>query len=366
MVKDLDQCYRDGVRHHFQKLQVHVPAPQFGKDQPRLATAATADLRQRMERSGPRLGEMLKGLLGWGVKTGLNEAFIIDEPTRDRLISETPAAAEIIKPLLAGDDVRRYEVHSRGTCLIYAYHGIDIRRYPSVENHLKPFRSFKDGQGKTVGLDHRATQQEWFELQQPQMAYRGFFDGEKIVYPEIGKEARFVLETNGLYLNNKCFFLPSADWFLLGVLNSASVFGYLKEVCALLGDKDSGGRLEYRAQYLENLPIPDASAADRGLIGELARRAQGLHGRRRERSEAFLRGLGLDPAGSTSRNPLEQPWVLGVEEYGKRARKLLGRAPDMKWHEAARDETAALTEEIARVEAEIDVRVAALYGLDAG
>ncbi len=364
MVKDLPLCYREGVRTHFQKLRVEVPADQFGEGKPRLATIAAADLRGRMERSGPRLGKLCNGLLGWGVKTGLNDAFIINQATRDLLIAETPAAAEIIKPLLAGDDVRRYEVHSRGTYLIYAYHGLAIRRYPSVEKHLLPFRSYKDDKGKTIGLDHRATQQEWFELQQPQMAYRQYFDGAKITYPEIGKEARFVLESEGRYLNNKCFFLPSADWFLLGVLNSSSVFAYLKEVCALLGDKDDGGRLEYRAQYLELLPIPDASAADRERVGTLAKHAQTLHGQRRARSEQFIRTLGLEPTDSTSRNPLEQPWSLAADDYAKRARKLNGRAPDMKLYEAARDETAALTEQIIKLEAEIDARVAALYGLN--
>lgn len=360
MVKDLDGCYAEGVRSHFLRLAIDVPASQFGESKPRLASSAAADLRGRMERSGPRLGELCRGLLGWGVKTGLNDAFIINQSERDELVAATPAAAEIIKPLLAGDDVRRYELHYRDTYLIYTYHGVNIHRYPSVEKHLRPFRSFKNEKGEIVGLDHRATNQEWFELQQPQMAYRGWFDKAKICYPEIGKEARFVIEEQGRYLNNKCFFLPSADCFLLGILNSSTVFAYLKEVCALLGDKDEGGRLEYRAQYLEILPIPDTSAADRKAIGDLAKNAQELHTQRRARVERFLREIGLDPAQSTSRNPLEQPWSLSASEFTKRAK----RQP-LSLYEAVRDETSAITEKIAKIEAEIDSRVAALYGLDA-
>jgi hypothetical protein len=365
MVKDLPRCYAEGVRKHFVSLQVDVPAGQFGVAKPRLATGATADLRGRMERSGTPLAQLLKGQVSRGVVTGLNRAFIIDRATRDRLVEENKAAEEIIHPLLAGDDVRHYEVHYRGTYLIYTFHGIDIGRYPSVERYLKPFRSYKNDEGKAEGLDHRATEQPWFELQQPQMAYRQWFEGTKITYPEIGKEARFVIEESGRYLNNKCFFLPSADWFILGVLNASPVFSYLKEVCALLGDKDDGGRLEYRAQYLETLPIPNASVADRKLVGDLAKKAQSLHGQRRAHCEKFLRALCIEPAASTSRNPLEQPWSLAADDYAKRARKVIGRAPDMKLYEAARDETAALTEQITKVEAEIDARVAALYGLDA-
>ncbi len=377
MVKDLARCYAEGVRSHFESLKVLVPTAQFGKGKPRLASTATADLRSRMEKSGPTLSEICGGLLGWGIKTGLNEAkfadgtrtgvFVIDQETRDRLVDACPAADEIIKPLIAGDDVRRSEIHYRGSYIIYTYHGVDIRRYESVERHLKPFRSFVDEKGEVSGLDHRATKQEWFELQQPQMAYRRWFDGAKILYPEIGKEPRFVIETEGRYINNKCFFLPSADWYLVAVLNSASVFAYLKEVCALLGDKDKGGRLEFRSQYLETLPIPSADDADRATVGSLAQQAQALHTERRTRTERFLRDLGVDPAESNSRSPLEQPWSLPPAEFAKRAKPFLRAARErpQELYETARDETAAFTEQIARIEAEIDARVAALYGLDA-
>jgi len=365
MVKDLPRCYAEGVRKHFVNLQVNVPAEQFGTGKPRLATSATADLRGHMERSGQRLGELCRGVLGWGVKTGLNKAFIIDHATRERLIAKTPASAEIIHSLLVGDDVRRYEVHFRGTYLIYAFRGVDIHRYPSVERHLKPFRSYKNEDGKTEGLDHRATEQEWYELQQPQMAYRDFFAAPKIVYPDFGKELRFAMDRSGGYSLNTSYFIAREDWYLLGVLNSAAVFQYLKGTCQLLGDEDDGGRLRFFGQYLETLPIPNASPAERKIIGNLAQRAQTLHSQRRTRCEKFLHALGVEPADSTSRNPLEQPWSLATNDYAKRARKATGRAPDLKLYEAARDETAALTEQIAKVESEIDTRVAALYGLDA-
>ena len=100
MVKDLDRCFAEGVRAHFLGLTVPVPAAQFGKGKPRLATSATADLRKRMEKSGPRLGELLKGQVCRGVVTGLNEAFIIPQAKRDELVAETPDAAGIIKPML--------------------------------------------------------------------------------------------------------------------------------------------------------------------------------------------------------------------------------------------------------------------------
>ncbi len=353
-VDDLEVSYATGMAQHFATIGNEVLASQFGPGKPRVGSAASADLRNRMEQSGPRLGEICHGVLGWGVKTGHNAAFCINQAQRDQLVAETPLAAEIIKPLITGDDVRAYETHYRDTHIIYAYHSLDIHHYPSVENHLRPFRSYLNVEGKRVGLDHRATRQNWYELQQPQMAYRTWFEGVKIIYPEIGKEARFTMEEYGRFLNNKCFFLPSADWFLLGVLNSKLTTLFLRDVCSQL----LGGVVEFRAQYLAILPIPDAPDSDRATVAALAREAQRLHTERRARVERFLRDCGLDPADSTSRNLLEMPWSLPAAEFSRRRPRF-----PLALHAAARDETAAATDAILRVEADIDARVAALYGL---
>lgn len=367
MVKDLQKCYREGVREHFLSLEVTVPSEQFGENKPRLATGATADLRSRMESSGPKLGDLYKDRLGWGIKTGLNEAFIIRADVRDQLIRNDPGCISVIKPLLVGDDIRRFECHYRGKYLIFCEHGIDIDKYPSIRDWLSEHRDLPPKKnGKPRGLDHRAANQKWYELQQPQKRYEPMFNRPKIVYPDIGKECRFFLDTEGgYYVEATAFVIDDSDFYLLGVLNSKVVFSYLQELCAVLGDKDKGGRLRFKTQYIEKLPIPDASTEEREIVGNLAKEAQNLHGKRRNLAEQFLKALGQDPAESTSRNPLEQPWSLSGEEYNKRARKLIGRKPDLELFEEARDATAALTETITKIEVEIDARVATLYGLDA-
>jgi methylase of polypeptide subunit release factors len=358
MVKDLKGCYAEGVRRHFLRLAVDVPASQFGKGKPRLATSAAADLRSRMEKSGPRFTEAYAGLFCYGIKTGLNAAFLIDAKQRAAILKQNPEAKEIIHPCIAGDDIRRYELHYRNRFLIYTYHGVDIRRFPAVKTHLESFRSYRDSDGKLIGLEHRATQQEWYELQQPQRSCEANYRAPKIVLPDIGKELRFSMDDGGHFIENTAFAIAAADYYLLGVLNARIVWDFLKEACAALGDRDEGGRLRFLRQYIEMLPVPRASAAERKAVGELARKVQELHVQRRKRVERFLRDLGLDPAQSTSRNPMEQPWNLSATEFAKRAK----RQP-VKFHESARDETAALTEQIAKLETGINARVATLYGL---
>jgi len=354
VVKDLQACYDEGIREHVARIAQTVPASQLGKGKPRLAAPATADRRAKMEASGQRLGELVKGQIYRGIITGLNEAFIIDRATRDRLIAEDRKSVEIIKPLFVGDDVRRYELHFRERYLIWTYIGVPIRQYPAVLEHLKRFQ---------VKAEKRWDQGEyWWELRA--CDYYAAFDRPKILYPDIGKETRFAMDTNSYYSSNTTYFVAREDWYLLGVLNSASAFEYLKGTCAALGDEEQGGRLRFFGQYLETLPIPDASTAEREAVAKLAQEAQRLHTERRRKVEEFLRDIGIDPAQSSSRTPLEQPWALTPDEFSRRARGRAGtEAPPLQVFLTVRDATAALTEEITKVEREIDARVARLYGL---
>ncbi|HLG16058.1 MAG TPA: TaqI-like C-terminal specificity domain-containing protein [Blastocatellia bacterium] len=345
VVEDLQECYGEGVRDYIRRVAHAIPASQFGQGKPRLAKNTETERRVRMESSGARLGEMLEGRIMWGIKTGLNEAFFIDSDTRDALIDKNPACVEVIKPLLTGEDLRRYETQFRQSFLLYLHHGIDMKRYRAVRDHLKPFRE---------RLESRATRQEWYELQQPQWAYTRVFSEPKIMYPVIGKEPRFAMDHGGHFCNDKVYALATGDWYILAILNSGTVRTWVADTLSPL----RGGYYEFRAIYMETLPIPNASAGERASIEKLAQENHALHAKRRKRVERFLRDIGLSPAESTSRNPLEQPWQLTADDFTRRVRNA-----QLKTFNDARDETGALNERIRAIEREIDERVAALYGV---
>ncbi|MFB6215865.1 MAG: TaqI-like C-terminal specificity domain-containing protein, partial [Candidatus Aenigmatarchaeota archaeon] len=121
---------------------------------------------------------------------------------------------------------------------------------------------------------NRATSQEWFELQQPQYAYKTDFESKKIIYPDIGKSCRFVIDEGRHYSVNTTYFIPRDDWFLLAVLNSNLSYEYLKSSCTILGDADKGGRLRFFGEYMETLPIPDVNRDERAPVADLAQEAQ--------------------------------------------------------------------------------------------
>ncbi len=67
---------------------------------------------------GVPLAEVVENRIYRGVLTGLNEAFIVDEATRNRLVAEDARSAELIKPLLRGADLRPWYQAFQGEYLI--------------------------------------------------------------------------------------------------------------------------------------------------------------------------------------------------------------------------------------------------------
>ncbi len=235
----------------------------------RLADSEASDVLKKMEASSVPLGQYCDGRIWWGVKTGLNDAFVLGEDEKRTLLKRCPEAKRVIRRLAVGDDIRKWRIDSQNQFLLYMPHGVDIRGLGAVLEHIRPFRE---------RLESRATRQQWYELQQPQERYSPSFSKPKILYPEIAKEPRFTLDSDGYFVNNKVFVIPMNDLFLLGVLNSTPAWFYLKKTCSVLGDAQKGGRLELRAVFLEKLPVPSAPAGKKAEIEELVKTCLDRHG----------------------------------------------------------------------------------------
>jgi hypothetical protein len=75
-------------------------------------------LMEKLRKAGTPLGEYVHGRFYRGILTGLNEAFVIDEATRKRLVSEDPKGEELIKPWLRGRDIKKWKSEWAGLYLI--------------------------------------------------------------------------------------------------------------------------------------------------------------------------------------------------------------------------------------------------------
>lgn len=208
-------------------------------------------LMDKLRKAGKPLGEVVEGKFYYGIKTGFNEAFVIDEAKRAELIAADPKSAEVIKPFVRGRDVKRWTAEWAGKYLIFTRRGIDIEKYPAIKKHLEQWRD-KLEPGKTGG--RKAGSYKWFEIQD-NIAYFEEFERPKIIWQEIAMSIGFGLAAEGVYMNNKCFFLPLPESrlrHLLPLLNSDTVKFFLGNFVSKL----NGGAYALQSIYLEQLPIP--------------------------------------------------------------------------------------------------------------
>ncbi|MBM3625907.1 MAG: hypothetical protein FJX16_11430, partial [Alphaproteobacteria bacterium] len=203
-----------------------------------------AKLRDKITRGRKTLGEVYGAPLR-GIVTGLNDAFIIDTPTRDRLVKADKRSAELLKPFLRGEDVKRWRVEPQGLWLINTPKGkVDIEKYPAIRDWLLPFKP---------ELEKRATKQEWWELQQAQVAYQPKMEAPKIIYPIISQGPKYSFNIDGAYLNDKCF-MAFGCYELLAYLNcKLAWFWIFGEASPLRGGQ---WRLELREQHVSQFPMP--------------------------------------------------------------------------------------------------------------
>ena len=246
-------------------------------------------LVEKLRAAGRPLGEVVEGQIYYGVKTGLNQTFVIDEATRQRLVEEDPRSAEIIKPWLRGRDVKRWRVDWAGLYVIFTYHGVDIERYPAIRAYLEPFRE---------RLERRATSAHhaWYELQQPQMGIYPEFDKPKIVWPDIAPRPTFAFDSDRLFLDCTLFTVPTANYYILGILNSAASEFFYRQVSSTIQQSF----IRFKTQYVRRIPIPSAPLAEREAIERLVRRMLALRGEgeeaaalERELNERVYRLFGL-------------------------------------------------------------------------
>jgi len=257
-----------------------------------LGSSSVRRLLEKMRRCGKPLGEYVGGRICAGIKTGLNEAFVIDCETRAELIRKDRKCGELIKPFLRGKDLVRWQPNIREKFIIYTPHGIEIDDYLPIKEHLLTYKT---------ALEKRALDQKWYELQQPQFAFTKFFIAPKIIFPDISPEPRFGLDGNGSYVDMTAFVIPTADLYLLGVLNSKVI----REFFIRIGAQIRGGYLRFKRQYVEQSPIPAASTekqksverlVDRILSAKARDAAADVSGLEREIDHLVCALYGLTPA----------------------------------------------------------------------
>ncbi|MFN7708268.1 MAG: Eco57I restriction-modification methylase domain-containing protein [Sphingobacteriia bacterium] len=261
----------------------------------RLEDPQVSRLLDKMRRAGTPLGEYVSGKIFYGIKTGLNEAFVVDAATKDRLIAEDPRSIEVLKPFLRGRDIKRYEKPVAETWLILLPKGITIKSardgeplpaflqgtvveeaparygtiayeeaeewlkgsYPAIYKWLLPFREKAEA---------RANQGDfWWEL--GACSYYPEFLKPKIEVPAIVSRSSCTLDTQGAFSNDKTTIITGEKVLLvLPLLNSRAAEFFMK----CISPTRQNDYYEYKPVYLARIPIPKASKAQQKNLEKLA------------------------------------------------------------------------------------------------
>jgi type I restriction-modification system DNA methylase subunit len=265
---------RDFNAHSFELSQSELKADGW-----RLETPKVLRLLEKLRTKGRALGEYVNGRFYYGIKTGLNEAFVVDRKIRDELIAQDESSAEVLKPFLRGRDVKRWRVEPHDLWLIFVpWHfplhqdpnvsGVSKEaekqfreKYPAVYQHLLGFKKkLSSRNAAEVGVSY-----EWYALQRWAADYWEEFEHPKILYPDIYSKQSFAWDEARYFSANTTYFIPTTEKWLTALLNSSTVEWFY----SLISNKVRGGYMRAFSDYMRLIPIPSTTSAQQVTLSTL-------------------------------------------------------------------------------------------------
>jgi len=184
-----------------------------------------------------------------GIITGLNEAFIVDGNSLSH---------NEMRPVYEGKDIKKWISPIQNKWMIVFENKSTSRKFGKLEyNDAKSTMElhYPEVFAHLVKFEEKCNKrfdkgEFWWELRN--CAYYKLFSEPKIIFPNLQNSNKFAFDESGNYINAPAVFLPSNDKSLLGILNSKIVWYFLKSICVIR----SGGYIEVKPQYFEQIPIP--------------------------------------------------------------------------------------------------------------
>nr|MDP2192366.1 N-6 DNA methylase [Rhodoferax sp.] len=383
-----------------------MPQGQLGSESWRLEDRREAALRYKLQHGRKTLKEVY-GSPYRGLLTGLNEAFVLDGVSKDRLISEDPRSAALIKPFLRGENLKKWRVEAHNEHLLLIKNGSTRLGFEAQQGQTLVVAAQAASPAPTTVRAElvEALAWQWFSSQQPAVArwlqsfepqarkrsdqgefwwelracaYYDKFDSVKLVYVDMSDKPNFSIETQQSVMANTGYFVADADHFLLALMVSKAMWFLLTGMTSAY----RGGFYRLFTQHVETLPIPEASQTVKARLVTLAQSAQTAAESRRDEIARFgraaLRDLvpgGLSNLTAAGGAKLPAAWQSGVPEFGdftaelkKRFKRELNLTERNDWDAAvtqARERVAAFTQAITQAELEIDAIVYQLFELTA-
>lgn len=234
-----------------------------------------SNLRKKIERNGTPIKDFEDINIFYGIKTGLNKAFFIDETTKNNLINEDNKNSEIIKPLVVGKNIKPWLIEYDNQYLIYTERGININEYPSIKRYLGNFKKELTPRNKGQKIGRAKGSYKWFELQSGG-SNKQLLENPKLIYPEIANKIFVTYDDKGYYPNAKCFIITSETVnlkYLSAIFSSKLINFYFKFLATPL----RGNYYNLSKIYVEKIPLILLPETEQQLLIELTDRMMELN-----------------------------------------------------------------------------------------
>ena len=193
--------------------------------------------------------------INYVIKTGFNDAFIIDSVKRNEILNachsedERQRTAEIIRPILRGRDIRRYSYEWADLWLINTHNGVKgslervhIEDYPAIKQHLDYYWDKIESRSDKGDTPYNLRN----------CAYVDEFSKPKIVWGNLNTRGSYAMAPENMFINAPaCMIVPGCQ-YLLAMLNSKVADYYIRN----LGVVRNGGFFEYKPMFVEQIPVP--------------------------------------------------------------------------------------------------------------
>ena len=217
------------------------------------------NLKIKIESAGKKIKDWECVNIYRGVVTGLNNAYIIDQNTKEDLTKKDTNSLEVIKPLLRGQNLKRYQKEFKNEYLIKIKPGINLKKYPAIEEHLKKYEY-----ALSQRWEPKAGKIKWYELRP--CVYYDEFEKPKIIYPDISEKGGFYWDNEGYYFNNTIYMIVGnvkKSW--VAILNSKLINWYYRQIASGLGDKG----IRHFTQFMKEMPIIEKSDSLENLTQQM-------------------------------------------------------------------------------------------------
>jgi type I restriction-modification system DNA methylase subunit len=300
----------------------------------------------------------------------------------EKINQEINIESEIVKPLLKGENVRRYSPITQEYFIFYPHININNKtipieeeffkkNYPLAYNYILPFKN----ELIEKKIRYKTNPTAWYSLHRSREI--GLFEQEKIVTPETSLGGNMTIDYSSNYHNTQVYTLELKPnnkidkKFIISILNSKLFWFYLQSTGAVL----RGGYFRFKTKYLEPFPIPKINTleiqkpiilkVDQILILNIE-----FHSTKTKFTSYFSKQYQIEKLSGKLQKWYELEFQDFIKELNKAIKTVKGtpltKKDEFEWidlFEENKQKALSLKAEIDKTDKEIDQMVYALYEL---